>query len=174
MTDTLADHIRDAHDNLKAGIAIMEKWQSGVHTNVYKAMHALSYAVKAVEQAADAKAEPLRKKLENCFAQWLDAFENGAPILKVPARKYASDALKDVRDLVLSVIDESDWHKDFRARTRALATPPAVDRAAVIEECAKVAERVAQETSDGEGEIYIARNIADQIRALADAKGDGK
>ena len=42
----------------------------------------------------------------------------------------------------------------------------AVERRAAIEQCAKIAERVAAETGDGEGEIYIARKIADQIRAL--------
>lgn len=34
------------------------------------------------------------------------------------------------------------------------------------ERCAKIAEEVAAEMGDGEGEIYIARKIADRIRAL--------
>lgn len=33
------------------------------------------------------------------------------------------------------------------------------------ERCAKIAEEVASQTSDGDGEIYIARKIADAIRA---------
>ncbi len=40
------------------------------------------------------------------------------------------------------------------------------ERRMVIEECAKIAEAVAAETSDGDGEFYIAREIADRIRAL--------
>jgi len=46
-------------------------------------------------------------------------------------------------------------------------TAHAIVEAAMIERerCAKIAERIAQETSDGEGEIYIARKIADAIRA---------
>ena len=32
------------------------------------------------------------------------------------------------------------------------------------ERCAKIAENIAAETPDGEGEIYIARKIADLIR----------
>ncbi len=43
-------------------------------------------------------------------------------------------------------------------------TAPVADRAAIVEECARVAEQVAAETGDGEGEIYIARKIADRIR----------
>jgi len=41
------------------------------------------------------------------------------------------------------------------------------ERKTTIEQCAKIAEAVASETGDGEGEIYIARKIADLIRALA-------
>jgi hypothetical protein len=33
-----------------------------------------------------------------------------------------------------------------------------------IEFCARIAEEVAAETGDGEGEVYIARKIADRIR----------
>jgi hypothetical protein len=40
------------------------------------------------------------------------------------------------------------------------------ERRMTVEQCAKIAEDVAAETGDGEGEIYIARKIADQIRAL--------
>lgn len=32
------------------------------------------------------------------------------------------------------------------------------------ERCAKIAEQIASESGDGEGEIYIARKIADAIR----------
>lgn len=39
-------------------------------------------------------------------------------------------------------------------------------RKMVIEHCARIAEEVAAETGDGEGEIYIARKIADRIRGL--------
>lgn len=41
------------------------------------------------------------------------------------------------------------------------------ERRTAIEECAQLAEQVATETGDGEGEIYIARKIADRIRALS-------
>lgn len=41
------------------------------------------------------------------------------------------------------------------------------ERRTTIEECAQLAEQVATETGDGEGEIYIARKIADRIRALS-------
>lgn len=43
----------------------------------------------------------------------------------------------------------------------------AQDGRATIEQCAKIAEQVASETGDGEGEIYIARKIADHIRKLS-------
>ena len=42
----------------------------------------------------------------------------------------------------------------------------AEERKITIEQCAKIAEEIARDTHDGEGEIYIARKIADQIRAL--------
>lgn len=42
----------------------------------------------------------------------------------------------------------------------------AAERRLTVEQCAKIAEEVAGETGDGEGEIYIARKIADRIRAL--------
>lgn len=35
------------------------------------------------------------------------------------------------------------------------------------EKCAKLAEEIGQGLADGEGEIYIARKIADSIRALS-------
>lgn len=40
------------------------------------------------------------------------------------------------------------------------------DLRAERERCARIADEVAAETGDGEGEIYIARKIADRIRAL--------
>ncbi len=43
----------------------------------------------------------------------------------------------------------------------------AAERRTTVEQCAKIAEAVAAETGDGEGELYIARKIADRIRALA-------
>jgi hypothetical protein len=50
MTDTLAGHIRDAHDNLKKGIEELKKgWLGYLPPEIYKAMNALSYAVKASE-----------------------------------------------------------------------------------------------------------------------------
>lgn len=42
----------------------------------------------------------------------------------------------------------------------------AADLQAERERCAKVAERIAAETPDGEGELYIARKIALEIRKL--------
>lgn len=42
----------------------------------------------------------------------------------------------------------------------------AAERRATVERCARIAERVASETGDGEGEVYIARKIADEIRRL--------
>jgi hypothetical protein len=49
-----ADTIRDAHDNLKAGIEVLRSFRingspSFIPPEIHKAMHALSYAVKAVE-----------------------------------------------------------------------------------------------------------------------------
>ena len=41
------------------------------------------------------------------------------------------------------------------------------ERRMAIEQCAKIAEAVAIENGDGEGEIYIARKIADCIRKLS-------
>lgn len=37
---------------------------------------------------------------------------------------------------------------------------------ATIELCAKIADEEAAQTADGEGEIYIARKIAERIRDL--------
>jgi hypothetical protein len=42
----------------------------------------------------------------------------------------------------------------------------AAERRQTVEQCAKIAEAIAAETGDGEGEIYIARKIADRIRSL--------
>jgi hypothetical protein len=88
MTDTLADHIRDAETNLKAGIERLKNEENYIQCfrippEIHKAMHALSYAVMAVQdpqetldavrenarrlaeaKAADAKAEPLRAEIE--------------------------------------------------------------------------------------------------------------
>jgi hypothetical protein len=36
------------------------------------------------------------------------------------------------------------------------------------ERCAKVAQEIAYELADGEGELYVARKIVDAIRALED------
>lgn len=57
--------------------------------------------------------------------------------------------------------------KDLADAERA-ATQAA--RKTTIEHCAQIAEEVAAETGDGEGEIYIARKIADRIRALASSR----
>lgn len=40
-------------------------------------------------------------------------------------------------------------------------------RRIAIDQCARIAEEEAAKTADGEGEIYIARKIADRIRKLA-------
>lgn len=47
-----------------------------------------------------------------------------------------------------------------------LASERQMTRKTTIEHCARIAEEVAAETGDGEGEIFIARKIADRIRAL--------
>lgn len=36
----------------------------------------------------------------------------------------------------------------------------------LVKQCAKIADDIAAETGDGEGEIYIAKKIADKIRAI--------
>ncbi len=57
----------------------------------------------------------------------------------------------------------SEWKRcadDVRARWVAAAC-------CAVEQCAKIAEAAATETGDGDGEIYIARKIADRIRELA-------
>ena len=46
-----------------------------------------------------------------------------------------------------------------------LRNPNVTERHDAIEPCAKIAESMA-DTTDGSGEIYIARKIADKIRAL--------
>lgn len=43
--------------------------------------------------------------------------------------------------------------------------PNVTERQAAIEQCAQIAESMT-DTADGSGEIYIARKIADKIRAL--------
>ena len=48
-----------------------------------------------------------------------------------------------------------------KERRADIAWAVAVERV----QCAKIAEKIATETPDGEGEIYIARKIADAIRA---------
>jgi hypothetical protein len=44
------------------------------------------------------------------------------------------------------------------------------ERRDAIETCAKIAEDEAARTPDGDGEIYIARKIADRIRKLLPAR----
>ena len=46
------------------------------------------------------------------------------------------------------------------------------ERRATIEQCAKIAESMT-DTADGSGEIYIARKIANAIRALAVTRPNG-
>jgi hypothetical protein len=50
-----------------------------------------------------------------------------------------------------------------RLRLRIAALEPI----STLERCARIAETVAQETGDSEGELYIARKIADRIRTAA-------
>lgn len=46
----------------------------------------------------------------------------------------------------------------------------------IVERCARIAEDVAADTADGEGELYIARKIADRIRTEGrmDNRGQAK
>lgn len=51
----------------------------------------------------------------------------------------------------------------------------AAERRQTIEQCAKIADAAAADTPCGEGEVYIARKIADKIRLLLPPKnGIGK
>jgi hypothetical protein len=190
MTDTLADHIRDAHDNLKAGIErlkVLQASMSVTHFNIpgelNRAAHALSYAAKAVEtqpsvdavrqtvanewgswvcyqdadfskrtcdqdkscrcadiaravisqhtlvvpQAADAKAEPLREDLraaimvaiaDNVTVNFEPLFDGVIPLYETGQRAMLQklEGIGKAADAILAL------------------APPAVDRAAVIEE----------------------------------------
>jgi hypothetical protein len=47
---------------------------------------------------------PGREEIAAVFNGWLERFEHGDPVLYTPAREYASDAVKDCRDLVLALL----------------------------------------------------------------------
>jgi hypothetical protein len=70
----------------------------------------------------------------------------------MPAERYGFE---------VSAWVDPKFYKALRADVNA-----AIERAVAKEHerCAKIAERVATEAGDGEGEFYIARKIADAIR----------
>ena len=49
--------------------------------------------------------EQQRASIADVFEQWLALYEEGLPIEFTPAREYASDAIRDCRDLVLGILD---------------------------------------------------------------------
>jgi len=49
--------------------------------------------------------DKLKKEILDVFDQWLALYENGRPVLYTPARKFASDAVKDCRDAVEKLLN---------------------------------------------------------------------
>lgn len=86
-----ADAIRDAHDNLKAGIEIMGRVHD-IPPQIHKAMHALSYAVKAAAALPTAP-EPgwLQPALDsaakraNAMPDWMVRRDAAPPAVKMSA-----------------------------------------------------------------------------------------
>jgi NTP pyrophosphatase (non-canonical NTP hydrolase) len=109
-------------------------------------------------QAADAKAEPLRDELPE--------FEDAR--VQIVYKMLCDD------DLNIPPNPEEHWEGWIsRNIVAALAlAPPSVDRAAVIEAAVKVA--LEQRCEHGTPWDRACVTIAEKIRCLADAKGDGK
>jgi hypothetical protein len=49
--------------------------------------------------------DKLKKEILDVFDQWLALYEHGRPVLYTPAREYASDAVKDCRDVVEKLLN---------------------------------------------------------------------
>lgn len=186
MTDTLADHIRDAHDNLKAGIDRLKSEENYTQSfcippEIHKAMHALSYAVEAVSPSPTwrdgAPSKPLqcecgfnaetcatnpclRKKIHLAGMTPGSKWPDGAPIAAPPAvdRAAVIEALRPFGEIGkrLGWIDIGD---DDRVLTQHVMEAPANDLAPGAVFCLMVGHF---------------REAASVMRALADAKGDGK
>jgi hypothetical protein len=106
MTALLADHIRDAHDNLKAGIEVMRKAEVVriIPPEIHKAMHALSYAVKAVEATGPAYDEGIT------FAIVQLADLTGAKDWQI--KDGSEDHDTDVRDTIMDVLKCAGLYDD--------------------------------------------------------------
>ena len=62
--------------------------------------------------------DKLKKEILDVFDQWLALYEHGNPVLYTPAREYASDAVKDCRDVVEKLLDAAlDSPADRKAET---------------------------------------------------------
>jgi hypothetical protein len=219
MTD-LADHIRDAQDNLKAGITKIRQRQgfnylTDIPDEFNKAAHALSYAAKAVEQAADAKAEPLRESASEMvlhplsevrdlddvvrelgiesspttpaeavreLKEEIERFRVAPPAVDKSAGIWRNQLMRgcdtcavyDEHGEVVVYVDAHEPAKNIAIGNSIAADHDpsvAVDRAAVIEECMKVA--LEQRCERGTPWDRACVTIAEKIRCLADAKGDG-
>jgi hypothetical protein len=86
-----ADAIRDAHDNLKAGIALL-KGTGWIPDKIHKAMHALSYAVKAVETPSETAnwRESLAKRINAAAVMGIEAhYQNGTRLTNFTAEEKA-------------------------------------------------------------------------------------
>jgi hypothetical protein len=157
-----ADAIRDAHDNLKVGIEIMGRVHD-IPPQIHKAMHALSYAVKAAAALPTAP-EPgwLQPALDsaakraNAMPDWM-VRRDATPPADAKAEPLRSNnvLMRDIADTFEKVRIVLRWTvKNARkvgpmyshantamwALTETekklisiLAAPPTVDRAAVIE-----------------------------------------
>jgi hypothetical protein len=160
MTDS---PIQDAITHLRAVIKETQDEGKEPHIGVFRAMHALSYAVTAMQdpqealdvvrenarrlaeaKAADAKAEPLREALER-----IAAINPNYPIGNPPDPQYFIRTAQNIAGSALCLaappaVDRAAGpitteQLDQLQFGRSLHERP-VDRAAVIEECAKIAE----------------------------------
>jgi hypothetical protein len=177
MTDTLADHIRDAAANLKAGIEKLKPLteqallangcrcatRDRMPPEIHKAMHALSYAVKAVEAQSSVDHQQRRGVAWDiideaivAYDQWMldDDYQPGKVMANIISQMrerrnlYTVQAADAKAEPVGWRYGRKDWNrKIWRVVTETptfetpddwiveplFAAPPAVDRAAVIE-----------------------------------------
>jgi hypothetical protein len=146
MTDTLPDHLRDAHANLKSGIQQLHLFGAfPIPDEIHKAMHALSYAVKAAAALPTAP-EPgwLQPALDSAAKR-----ANAMPgwMVRRDAATPADAKAEPLREAIARILDPyamgekdtPDYAYDYPLRKAdALAkadaimalAPPAVDRAA--------------------------------------------
>lgn len=169
-----------------------------IHDTATRTAPAPTDAVAWVVMSSDADNIRIWWRDKERAEKW--AAEHDQPLIPLYAKPFAAadflalststkvttattEAIADAKQDILNAIEAIDigllqaarmhMHKAVRNLTYAAdAAVPAMDRAAVIEECAKVCGSWIQ--SKNLHESLAATDIARDIRALSDAKGDGK